>query len=116
MTERALLIRSDWREDLLKLWQRIPVDWKKAFIAAMLINIIVYFFDLAQFPLGDHDVGYEDGIPLLSGGRTGRWFTPFLHLLSGHVQIPVYTQLLAFATQIAAGMGCLLYTSPSPRD
>ncbi len=79
MNERALLIRSDWREDLLKLWQRIPVDWKKAFIAAMLINIIVYFFDLAQFPLGDHDVGcYEDGIPLLSGGRTGRWFTPFL--------------------------------------
>lgn len=112
MNERALLIRSDWREDLLKLWQRIPVDWKKAFIAAMLINIIVYFFDLAQFPLGDHDVGYEDGIPLLSGGRTGRWFTPFLHLLSGHVQIPVYTQLLAFATQIAAGMGAVLLWRP----
>ena len=51
MNERALLIRSDWREDLLKLWQRIPVDWKKAFIAAMLINIIVYFLIWHNFLL-----------------------------------------------------------------
>lgn len=110
--KECCLIKSDWREDLLKLWQSIPADWKRAFTAAMLVNIIVYFFDLAQFPLGDHDVGYEEGIPLLSGGRAGRWFTPFLHLLSGHVQIPVYTQLLAFATQIAAGMGAVLLWRP----
>ena len=95
---------KDFRKSFLAAYQSVPAAWKKAFFAAMAVNILVFFFDLAQFPLGDHDVGYEDGIPLLSGGRSGRWFAPVLYLLSGHVQIPVYTQLLAFASQIAAGM------------
>ena len=56
-------------------WSRIPGAWKKAFLWALAVNCVFFFFDLAQFPLGDHDVGYEDGIPLLSGGRAGRWYT-----------------------------------------
>ncbi len=93
-------------------WNSIPGPWKRAFLWALAVNCVVFFFELAQFPLGDHDVGYEDGIPLLSGGRAGRWFAPFIHLLSGHVQIPVYTQLLAFTTQIAAAMGAVLLWWP----
>lgn len=104
---------KDFRKSFLAAYQSVPVAWKKAFFAAMAVNILVFFFDLAQFPLGDHDVGYEDGIPLLSGGRSGRWFAPVLYLLSGHVQIPVYTQLLAFASQIAAGMAAVLLWFPA---
>jgi hypothetical protein len=86
----------------------IPRPVLRAFGVALVINIVCWFYDLAQFPLGDHDVGYQSGIPLLSGGRVGRWFSPVVYLFSGHVQIPVWTQLLAFSTQIAAGM-CAAY-------
>ena len=103
---------SDWRELAFQRWQCIPFTWKKAFFLALLVNIVVYFFDLAQFPLGDHDIGYQDGIPLLSGGRSGRWFAPALQMMSGFVQIPVYTQLLAFTTQIAASMAAVLLWKP----
>lgn len=98
----------EWRETCVRLWISIPRAWRVAFFAALAVNAAVFFYDLAQFPLGDHDVGYQDGIHLLSGGRAGRWFTPFLHLLSGHVQIPVWTQVLAFSCQIAAAMGAVL--------
>lgn len=100
--------RTDLLCSLRSAWEGIPSAWKKAFFYALLINVIVYFYDLAQFPLGDHDVGYMDGISLLSGGRAGRWFLPFLHLLDGHVQIPVYTTLLGMATLIASGMAAVL--------
>ncbi|HJA75804.1 MAG TPA: glucosyltransferase domain-containing protein [Candidatus Desulfovibrio gallistercoris] len=93
---------------LKNVWEAVPSPWKKAFFCALLVNVVVYFYDLAQFPLGDHDVGYMDGIPLLSGGRAGRWFLPFLHMLDGHVQIPVYTTLLGMATLIASGMAAVL--------
>ena len=102
----------DWREICLTEWRSIPLAWRKAFFAALAVTCVVFFFDLAQFPLGDHDVGYQEGVPLLSGGRSGRWFSPFLYLLSGHVQIPVWTQLLAFAFLIAAGMGAALLWWP----
>ena len=102
----------EWRETCLRLWTAVPRAWRVAFFAALAVNAAVFFYDLAQFPLGDHDVGYQEGIHLLSGGRAGRWFTPFLHLLSGHVQIPVWTQLLAFACQIAAAMGAVLLWRP----
>lgn len=107
--ETMLSIRHTDLLHLLKdIWRALPLPWKKAFFCALLVNIIVYFYDLAQFPLGDHDVGYMDGVPLLSGGRAGRWFLPFLHLLDGHVQIPVYTTLLGMATLIASGMAAVL--------
>lgn len=99
---------TDLLRSLQNAWGALPAPWKKAFFCALLVNIVVYFYDLAQFPLGDHDVGYMDGIPLLSGGRAGRWFLPFLHLLDGHVQIPVYTMLLGMATLIASGMAAVL--------
>lgn len=99
---------TDWLCSLKNAWNALPSPWKKAFFCALLVNVVVYFYDLAQFPLGDHDVGYMDGIPLLSGGRAGRWFLPFLHLLDGHVQIPVYTTLLGMATLIASGMAAVL--------
>lgn len=102
----------EWRETLVRLWTAVPRAWRVAFFAALAVNAAVFFYDLAQFPLGDHDVGYQAGIPLLSGGRAGRWFTPFLHLLSGHVQIPVWTQVLAFSCQIAAAMGAVLLWRP----
>lgn len=102
----------DWREICLTEWRSIPLAWRKAFFAALAVTCVVFFFDLAQFPLGDHDVGYQEGVPPLSGGRSGRWFSPFLYLLSGHVQIPVWTQLLAFAFLIAAGMGAALLWWP----
>lgn len=103
---------QDWREICLTQWRSIPLAWRKAFFAALAVTCVIFFFDLAQFPLGDHDVGYQEGVPLLSGGRAGRWFTPFLHLVSGHVQIPVWTQLLAFACLIAASMGAALLWWP----
>lgn len=100
--------KTDWQDEVLAFWGRIPRSWKQSFLWAFALNIFVFFFDLAQFPLGDHDVGYVDGIPLLSGGLAGRWFIPFLHILDGHVQVPVWTQCLAFASQIVAGMAAVL--------
>lgn len=114
MNDRSLrhVVSRDWRVACLRCWNAVPRHWRLAFFAALAVNVVVFFFDLAQFPLGDHDVGYADGIPLLSGGRAGRWFTPALHALSGHVQIPVWTQLLAFSSQIAAAMGAVLLWRP----
>lgn len=105
-------MQQDWREQTLTWWGTIPRAWKQAFCWAFAVNIFVFFFDLANFPLGDHDVGYVDGIPLLSGGRAGRWFAPFLYALSGHVQIPVYTQCLSIVVQIIAAMGAVLLWRP----
>lgn len=102
----------EWATLIQQRWNDIPEAWKKAFFWSLLVNIIFYFYDLAQFPLGDHDVGYMDGISLLSGGRAGRWFLPFLHLLDGHVQIPVYTTLLAMASLIIAGMTAVRLWKP----
>lgn len=100
--------------DIIRLIKAIPKPVYLAFFAAMLANIVCFFHDLALFPIGDHDVGYLGNIPLLSGGRAGRWFIPFLHSLSGHTQIPVWTQLMAFATQIAAAMLFCLLLYPGP--
>lgn len=101
-------LQKDWSATVPQLWVRIPIHVRYAFGMALLVNFLVFFYELAQFPIGDHDVGYMSGVSVLSGGRAGRWFIPFLHILSGHVQIPVYTQLFAFCTQIAAGMGAVL--------
>ncbi len=106
------IFSKELRKSFLAIYEKLPHAWKKAFLAALVVNIFVFFFDLAQFPLGDHDVGYQDGVPLLSGGRSGRWFAPILYLLSGNVQIPVYTQILAFIGQIAAGMAAVLLWFP----
>lgn len=101
-------LNSDWQGTVLSFWTQIPKAWKQAFFGAFALNVFVFFFDLAQFPLGDHDVGYIDGISLLNGGRAGRWFNPAINLLSGYVQIPVYTQCFAFVSQIMAGMAAVL--------
>lgn len=61
-------LQIDWRKALVAKWFAIPFNWRLAFFAALGINVLVFFFDIVQFPLGDHDVGYVDGIPLLSGG------------------------------------------------
>lgn len=106
-------LQTDWSRALPQLWLRIPKHIKYAFGFALLTNFFVFFYELAQFPIGDHDTGYMSGVALLSGGRAGRWFIPFLHMVSGHVQIPVYTQFFAFCTQIAAGMGAVLLWRPS---
>jgi hypothetical protein len=103
MTLQKILER-EWTDALARKAALIPRPVFLAFVISLAVNIVCWFYDLAQFPLGDHDVGYQSGIPLLSGGRAGRWFTPAVHLFSGHVQIPVWTQLLAFSAQIAAGM------------
>ncbi|MDR1660532.1 MAG: hypothetical protein LBR94_09420, partial [Desulfovibrio sp.] len=95
---------QEWTVALARKVALVPRSVFLAFTVSLAVNIVCWFYDLAQFPLGDHDVGYQSGIPFLSGGRSGRWFTPAIHLLSGYAQIPVWTQLLAFSAQIAAGM------------
>lgn len=105
-------LQADWGYALPKAFLAIPKNIRLAFGCALLVNFFVFFYELAQFPIGDHDVGYMSGVAALSGGRAGRWFIPFLHILSGHVQIPVYTQFIAFCTLIAAGMGAVLLWWP----
>lgn len=107
--------RRDWAHELPALVLRIPRNIRLAFLIGLGLNIACFFYDLAQFPLGDHDVGYLGNIPLLSGGRAGRWFVPVLHLFNGHVQIPLWTQMLAFSTQIAAGIGAVLLWKPDAK-
>lgn len=105
-------LQADWSAALPRAFQRIPRHVRLAFGCALAINFFVFFYELAQFPIGDHDVGYMSGVAALSGGRAGRWFIPFLHIISGHVQIPVYTQFFAFCTLIAAGIGAVLLWRP----
>ncbi|MDR2574399.1 MAG: glucosyltransferase domain-containing protein [Desulfovibrio sp.] len=97
--------QQEWADTLTgKAAALVPRPVLLAFTVSLAISIVCWFYDLAQFPLGDHDVGYQSGVPPLSGGRSGRWFAPVAYLFSGYVQIPVWTQLLAFSAQIAAGM------------
>ncbi|MDR1776629.1 MAG: glucosyltransferase domain-containing protein [Desulfovibrio sp.] len=98
------IFEQDWAGAFVRAVVGIPRSVRLAFTVALAVTVVCWFYDLAQFPLGDHDVGYQGGIPWLSGGRSGRWFAPFLHLLSANVQIPVWTPLLAHSAQIAAGM------------
>ena len=105
-------IQREWSDEAMNALRRVPRPVLWAFSLSLAVNIVCFFYEIAQFPLGDHDVGYLGGVPLLSGGRAGRWFIPFLHVLSGHVQIPVWTQLLAFCAQISAGLGAVLLWRP----
>lgn len=112
---KHMLFDRDLPNLALFYWKQIPSGWKRAFIAAFVLNLAVFFYDLAQFPLSDHDVGYLHGVPLLSGGRVGRWFAPAVQLLSGFAQIPVYTQCLAMAVFILAAMSATLLWFPQAR-
>lgn len=105
-------LQADWSSTLTKAFLHIPRHIRLAFGCTLLVNFLVFFYELAQFPIGDHDVGYMSGVATLSGGRAGRWFIPFLHILSGYVQIPVYTQLIAFSTLISSGIGAVLLWRP----
>jgi hypothetical protein len=98
------LLEREWADALARKAALVPRPVFLAFVISLAINVVCWFYDLAQFPLGDHDVGYQSGIPLLSGGRSGRWFAPAMYLFSGYAQIPVWTSLLTFSAQIAAGM------------
>ncbi len=79
----------------------------KAFTIAFIINFLVYLPELAQMPLGDHDLGYLPGIAYTSGGGIGRWFLPFLYAVRGFELIPVVITLLAFVMHIGAGMAAV---------
>ena len=89
-------------------WAAIPGPWKRAFFIALAANFFVFFYGMAQYPLGDHDVGYLKGVSYLSGGAIGRWFSPFLYTLNGFLQLPVFIQTLAMSFQILAGIGAVL--------
>jgi hypothetical protein len=66
---------QEWTVALARKAALAPRSVFLAFTVSLAVNIVCWFYDLAQFPLGDHDVGYQSGIPFLSGGRSGRWFT-----------------------------------------
>lgn len=106
------LLQREWSDEALRVLQGVPRPVVLAFSLAFAINVVCFFYHMAQFPMGDHDALYPGAIPLLSELYNGRWFVPFLNLLRGHAMVPVWPHLLTFCAMIAAGMGAVLLWRP----
>lgn len=95
---------ADLGQWLASKYEEVPTGYKKAFLLALVINLVVFLYIMLHFPAGNHDWGMF----LWEGSSVevdrGRWFFFIINAIFGFTRLPFISHFLFIIAQITAGL------------